>query len=799
MRIDEIDLYGDFKINGLTGTTGQFLGMSGSDLVWLDAAAPTGGMSVYGSRYVYCNSVTYSATMSGQILKEAYASASTIGGLSADTRAAVLISPGTYDFDTSALQLTDSFIDLVGINSDANSVRLHATFADYVLYLSGGGVDTGLHNLTIGTSSISNLFSDGNNPYYIRWNNIINIGELSSTSDGGSAITLDGEFRNIKVYGAMYPFYTIGNLTGIYDNIEIYDSFLRTFSTDSSPIIGTFSNIKIYGSSFQSFVPGGFDLVGYFDNIKIYQTSDYAFVSPNLNGIFKNIDIVSGHSSFNGDNFIDGTFDNITIGSASQSSFYSNVGHIAGTFSNIQIGDCGEFCFSGYNYVSGSFDNITVGNVGPGLPNNSGKLFHSPNGYIDGKFKNIKFGTTLEGTDGLGQFFGCVGTVSGTFENIEGKEAGVAFWTTNLNSDDIVGTFSNIKFGNITGVLFMAENSGSINGTFENITCATVSAELFYSTENLSGTFKDITIGNSTTAFKAFGGNIDGIYQDITVGNTGDIFVVNGNITGTFENIKFGNVDSAFKGYDLTGTFKNIDGGTFSITTDIFYAVNNLSGVYKNIELGTLLNGYNNVFYGNTIDGTFEDIKMDATAGVIINIFYSADTLTGVFKNIDTNTFGPGSLSLVIDNFFAATSIYGTFSNISAGGISNAFSAAPLYGTFTDLKINADTTLFSLAGAGNPIIKNSILYGRLGLKGGTLVDSTVDYNHGIGSSARAVVIQNGATIERCKLLTNGSADSVYSGSAVNAKISLTITNKAFNGNVTNLISTPNNIIDASIS
>jgi hypothetical protein len=78
------------------------------------------------------------------------------------------------------------------------------------------------------------------------------------------------------------------------------------------------------------------------------------------------------------------------------------------------------------------------------------------------------------------------------------------------------------------------------------------------------------------------------------------------------------------------------------------------------------------------------------------------------------------------------------------------------------------------------------------------VDSTVDYSHGVGVNARAVMIQNGATIERCKLLTNGSADSVYSGTAVKAKISLTIANTAFNGNITNLISTPNNIIDASI-
>jgi hypothetical protein len=171
------------------------------------------------------------------------------------------------------------------------------------------------------------------------------------------------------------------------------------------------------------------------------------------------------------------------------------------------------------------------------------------------------------------------------------------------------------------------------------------------------------------------------------------------------------------------------------------------------------------------------------------------------FKKINTKTFGVGGLiTQTINNFFTSGDyIAGTFSNISAGGIGVAFIDDNLIsGNFTDLNINAGT-IFSIGGSGSPIIKNSILYGQVNLKTGKLLDSTVDYNHGFLSGAHAVIIQSGATIERCKLLCNNLSNSVYSGSAVNAKISYTISNRSFSGNVTNLIGTPFNINDASIT
>lgn len=798
MRIDEIDIYGDFKLNGLTGNTGQFLGMSGSQLYWLDAGASTGGVSIYGTRYVYCESVTYSATMSGQILKNAYASASSIGGLSAEDRAVVLISPGVYDFLNSPLNITDSYIDLVGINSSADSVRLKASNANYVIEMIGGSIDMGLYNLSIGTASLFNV--NGAGADYQRWGNVINYGSMFMRENLSSSINgINGEFRNIKVKN-QYPWWgpafavRAGNINGIFDDIEISapSSFLTTVSGD---IYGTYSNIRVTSSGgiFQAF-----NMNAYFKNIKLANVGQPFFVSYTLGSYFEDIEINGDcTTAFTGQN-IDGTFKNIKIETSSQGAFLApSLGsNISGTFSNIEIGNATNL-FSSSGTVSGHFENIVTGTVSEGA-------FKIETGSITGTYENIKVGVngTNDSAPGGGVFVvTSSGDINGTFKNIE-----VGDGTTNVSvfncESDIIGTFSNIKMGSI-GQSFYGQN-GDVNGYFEDIEMDETLTS-FYCLGNMVGTFKNLIIGTATSVFTPEG-NLIGTFSNIEIGNSPagvmyNISNIDANIDGLTLNSTVN--DFLLVGSSISGNFQNIK--LNGLQNSAFNTISgNLTGTFKKIDLGALNGGAYvgfGFFYaaGGAIQGTFEDIEMDASGG-INDIFYALAEIDGIFKNINTKTFGVGGLITQTINTFLTSGDYiaGTFSNISAGGIGTAITDnLATNGNFTDLKINAGT-IFTIGGSGSPIIKNSILYGRVGLKTGKLLDSTVDYNHGIGSSARAVVIQNGATIERCKLLCNASADSVYSGSAVNAKISRTIANSAFSGNVTNLISTPNNIIDASI-
>ena len=183
MRIDEIDLIGNFTINGLSPQTDQFLGLSGSELTWLDPAPSQSGVSIYGNRYVYCNSVEGNQVSSGTNLKNAYASASTFI-VSATARGVVLVSPGVYDFNNSPLNLTASYIDIIGISSDANSVLLKATNADYVIQLINSNVDTALCNVTLGTASLYAVDNDSNTGCYLRWDNVCLLYTSPSPRDG---------------------------------------------------------------------------------------------------------------------------------------------------------------------------------------------------------------------------------------------------------------------------------------------------------------------------------------------------------------------------------------------------------------------------------------------------------------------------------------------------------------------------------------------------------------------------------------------------------------------------------------
>jgi hypothetical protein len=796
MRIDEIDLEGNFKIKGSVGSQGQFLGMSGSELFWLDSAqgGGGGGISTYGTRYVYCESVTYSATMSGQILKNAYASASTIAGLSVEDRAVVLISPGVYDFLNSPLNITDSYIDLVGINSSADNVRLKASNADYVIEMIGGGVDMGLYNVTIGTASKFNVNSGIGD--YMRWDNVINRGNMfARISPNFSSQGINGEFRNIKCLspGGVTVFSLFSaDINGIYENIEISGgNNISSFNCfTSGTISGTYSNIRSdTGDMFGATNINNF----YIDNVYTKSFSFFLIANSN-NVIVKNIVIEDGGNAFNG-NFSSIIAENIKITSSIPGEFFRSFsGSIMGTFSNIEVNSVNNlFYCSGSGDISGTFKNIVCNNT-------DAFGFSTTSGTISGTFENITLGDTGEGyfrTD-------AVGGISGTFKNIEmGYITSGAFYS----SAAMNGTFSNIKTGSIDGfnvfysggdmsgtyediqIVEIISNNlfysvGQMNGTFKNITCGTVAAAFMYSESPIGSTFSNIEVGNVGlySFFSDF--SIDATATDITIGEVGsNIFSNNsGGISGYFENIYV----------------KSVLGTMFFNTGDYLY------GTFKDIYLGSSTDCLIFNVASGPIDGTFQNIElfMDGVSGTL----FFGSSITGIFDNITNNHLITTSLPAIYLSALFDTggsgAITGTFSNLYLGGASSAFSTLsnePILGTFRNINISVGGSVFDgtiVLGT----IEKSTIYSKIALwSGGRIVDTAVYANFLIG--ALDVIYLTGATnitIERCKFIGNSNVSTKSINGIGSARISYTLTNKGI-VTVTNLIGTPFNINDASIT
>lgn len=790
MRIDEIDIYGDFKLNGLTGNTGQFLGMSGSQLYWLDAGASTGGVSIYGTRYVYCESVTYSATMSGEILKNAYASASSIGGLSVDDRAVVLISPGVYDFLNSPLNITDSYIDLVGINSSADSVRLEASNANYVIEMIGGNIDMGLYNLSIGTASLYNVNGAGGD--YQRWGNVINYGNMF-TDNSATLADLLGEFRNIKVYDSVYSFSILGgNFDGTFDNIIIYTNGDSTFGQNGGLLRGTFSNITINGIMSNYAFYGYTEFNVYMKNIKINSTGLAIYSAQNLLGNYEDIEIKNCSSAFRCESSdFNGTFKNITIGTASQEAFLSSNG-IIGTFSNINISFTNNFFYAQtQGSIQGTFENITVNEL-------TAYAFVTDSGTISGTFENIKL--PLAGAPHFKTFID--GDIVGTFKNIELGDGNSTdyFWS----SQNLIGTFSNIKIGSVDGTAF--HSSGVMSGTYEDIEIVEVIGNLFYSTDQMNGTFKNITCGTVATAFMYSEGPIGSSFSNIKVGNVGlSSFFSDYSIDATATDITVGEVGSNIFSNNtggISGYFENIY--VKSILSTAFFSTGDyLYGTFKDIYLGSSTDCLIFSVASGPIDGTFQNIEL--FMGGVGGTLFTGSSITGIFDNITNNLFTRSAPAINLLALFetGGGQIIGTFSNLYLGGpLSSAFSTVgndAILVTFKNVNISiASGSIFDGAIVIG-LIEKSTIYGRIQLwSSGRIVDSSVYANFLPG--ALDVIYLTGAsttTIERCKFIGNSDVSTNSINGFGNAQISYTLTNKGIS-TVTNLIGTPSNIDDANI-
>jgi hypothetical protein len=750
MRIDEINLLGQFKITGNTGNNSQAIGMSGGSTSFIDVVAGGGGSAglVQRSGYNYVIvEATGDASANGVKLKDAYTDAVTllsqIGTPAPDNRVSILLTPGDYDFGDSALAVVNSYIDIVGISQNPLDTIVRASIS-FATIRFDGTMDFGLYNIDLRSGGINEqvAFWDngGTNTTYLRMKNVVISGNgfYSSGTSFYSFYDLDGEFEDITVLDDCYfavasnsisgtyknirigsvdrDFYSnVGNLSGTFKDISINNCTEYSFSSGGN-ISGTFENITIGSSASISFSSAG-DVTGYYKNIKIFGFPGNSFTSDTSNAIYEDIEISDTNSAeiFYPSSSMSSVFKNIKIGNCSQSLLSSDM---SGTFSNIEIGNVGT-SFQGDANLTGSFKDIKVGNVGA--------IFLS-NVDLTGTYENI----TMGDVDGGSCFTTNGGNISGTFKNITvGKESNLFF----TSATDLSGTFENIKSGDVLSDAFLAGNS--ILGTFKKISVKSGGGNFFQAVgSDINGVFDDIYNGNSNFTFYSDGGILTGTFSNVELVNCGRSFLGSNGTSGYYDGFKVGTANFIFAEI-TTGTYKNIKIGSCTSFLTSGGTLGAMSPtLVENIEVGESGNFINS---GDALGGTYKNIKV----GSITGDAFSADLgITGTYSNIEV---GSCTGDMFYGGSFNLNTITVNVDNLFVGTVSTIFDSGPnSIGTFI---VSGNSKFNKLDVTGN-CFGYALRFKQFAAK---LTNSRINM---IGRND--AMFLSGGQIERCKILTDAS-------------------------------------------
>jgi len=693
MRIDEIDLYGTWKINGLAGSSGQVISYDGSSFGWTQASSTPALNAIRKSGYnhvivetVNTGNAGTDAITNGDNLLAGYEAAKLldVGVLGPNKRVTVLLMPGDYDISTSPLELNTSYIDIVGMSTFAGHTILRSSTNSYTItYLQD--VDSRLENIDLRVGTIGGVNDNGDSGQYLRWKNVIVNGDCFYHPSVHHFDSINGEFEDIVVKESATFVSAQNNIDGIYKNINYLGNVNAVnLISQSGSISGTYSNIKfttlgagiftavtdlnvyidgliVVSGAAQLIFYGGQNVYGTYKNIFI--DGGFAVITANQDIIctIENFTIISGTGDFcSGVGIVNSTSKNLYIDNPSNKGFCSTNSILSGTFSNITFNGFSDLFVSGAT-TSGYFENIQAGS--------GGNFFNSNGGNLTGTFKDIEVQSLNNNT-----FFTNGGDIDGYFENIEIKNSTLSnAFSTEQSSGKIVGTFKNINLLSVTGNIF--QSYGDLDGTFENIEITdngTLPGLVFvcYGDGSILGKFKNISVSKANYLFNAFtGGGINGDFENISFGDiyyagapggTSKIFVsTTSNLLGKYKNISTRNpLGTIFE----AGDYINIQVENISLNgvDKCFVAVNNLLGTYKNIRVGDILNPTDDSFKGNPVDIIVDDFVI-GNGNSSYDLFFSGDLLTGTFSNIE---IGSG-----FDNVFVNTSAFfsGTFKNIRIG------------------------------------------------------------------------------------------------------------------------------------
>ena len=295
----------------------------------------------------------------GQELRDAYADAATVTGLSATNRFAILLPPGTYALGASGLDVDTEYIDIIGLGQAADVVITSVSDTN-----TGSGTiiqtadNVRYKNLTITNAASTNTGGDFDDSGYApagAASNTVMEDIIFLTEDGGApfmrrAVEYAGTYTRCKgvdqtiagYISVMFP-YATGTFT---------DCDTNTFGFGVSlPANGVFNRCSAKESSFGS---GGGDCDGTFTDCVVEMGGSFGYLTDNVRGKFYNCR--AADTSFGG------SFGNaVYVGCISGNNSFGQAGQtLAGTYENCIAGD--NSFGSAFSILSGSFKNCSAGN-----------------------------------------------------------------------------------------------------------------------------------------------------------------------------------------------------------------------------------------------------------------------------------------------------------------------------------------------------------------------------------------------------------------------------------------------------
>lgn len=611
MRIDSIDLIGNFLIKGKTASNSQAIGMSGSGVTWINvvggAGSSAGLAQTSGQNYIIVEATSDKDTNGTNLLNaltEAETLITKIGTPSDTNRITIFLTPGIYKFGT--ITLGSSFIDIIGMSPNPYDTVLRAT-GQYT-FENLTNQDFALENVFVDGSESAGqqIITGGTSGIFLRWKNLV----INNSGTGGLwtvTTIMDGIFEDIHCIGLCYFAYVSQELMGTYKNIRI-DSCGAAFHSDLDVNFINCSDIYI-----DTFNPGAV-------------TTRCFYAGRNFSGNFYNIHIEKAQGA---------VFVNDETG--------GNTGFLTGTFKNITINTTDTilnseawFFYSGYQLGSAysHFENITF-NTGSqeydyifsGINNGSS---------INGRFKNIKiYGSPNSCFSAFNPEIG--EHVDGYYENIYVQSPINLFYS----SKSMAGTYKDITVDGVVTYMFKAID-GSINVKVRNLKVHRAT-QLFISNEtvtplsaalilDLDGLYSDYRLSALFQSDRTITATIRNVYLGRVEGT---VFSSSSTAVIWLNNFQANQIDSDFLSVPVTQySFSNIKIGTVAN----FVVVTNVSTIFFDVEVGKC-NG--NAFYAPSGVASGFYVYNIKIGSVFVNAFFSTNTTPITFmKNVEIGSVG---------------------------------------------------------------------------------------------------------------------------------------------------------------
>jgi hypothetical protein len=654
MRIDSIDLIGNFLIKGKTASNSQAIGMSGSGVTWINvvggAGSSAGLAQTSGQNYIIVEATSDKDTNGTNLLNaltEAETLITKIGTPSDTNRITIFLTPGIYKFST--ITLGSSFIDIIGMSPNPYDTVLRAT-GQYTF-----------ENLTNQDFTLENVFVDGSESagqqiitggtsgIFLRWKNLV----INNYGTGGAwSVTtyMDGIFEDIHCIGLCNFAYVSQSLMGTYKNIRI-DSCGAAFHSDLDVDFINCSDIYI-----DTFNPGA-------ANTRCF------YAGRNFSGNFYNIYIEKAQGA-------------VFVNDETS----ANTGYFTGTFKNITINTTdtilnseGWFFYSGYQLGSAysHFENITF-NTGS---QEYDYIFSTvTNGSsITGRFKNIKIYGSPNSC--FSSFNPDIGTnLNGYYENIYVQSPTYLFYS----SKSIGGTYKDITVDGVVTYMFKAID-GDINVKVRNLKVYQAS-QLFMSNENFTPFAAALTL------------DLDGMYSDFRVGA---LFQSDRTISATIRNVYLGRVDNTVFSSTSTAAIWLNNFQANQLDSD-FLSVPTTQQSFSNIKIGTVAN----FVVVTNVSTIFFDVEVGKCNG---NAFYAP---SGVAGGSGFYVYNIKIGSVLTNAFFSTIGIPITFmKNVEIGSVgTRLLYGAQFQSIIHDLKVGVVGTEMIVATGLSSTIQGTGLY-----------------------------------------------------------------------------------------